>query len=306
MSWDMYDMTQKVQVVVVAIVLPLVILAASLWHDWVEEGQSPRARKIMKDWEWNIDEIAHAVNVKGRLIGYRVLQAGVIIYLGYSRLFRDYRSIELSVLAIVSIVAEVLFIIIKTIRNMAGDEDKTQMWKQMGHSVFNNLMYLCIVVDVFWMWGGAPMFTTETGIGVVVMVVFAAFWLAFMLWEDWGQAGKTARARASAKANGWEQDEMQNTITRNGAIIAYRLMTVGLFVVMLVDIIAFGKNVSEFAILWFVCMVFEGVYRTIAIYRAAKDDKEDPPSKSALAGDIVKRIFIPVVIFADLIWKFWR
>ena len=89
------------------------------------------------------------------------------------------------------------------------------------------------------------MFTTETGIAVVVMIVFAAFWLAFMLWEDWGQAGKTARARASAKANGWEQDEMQNTITRNGAIIAYRLMTVGLFVVMLVDIIAFGKNVSE-------------------------------------------------------------
>ena len=67
MSWDMYDMTQKVQVVVVAIVLPLVILAASLWHDWVEEGQSPRARKIMKDWKWNIDEMAHAVNVKGRL-----------------------------------------------------------------------------------------------------------------------------------------------------------------------------------------------------------------------------------------------
>ena len=132
MSWDMYDMTQKVQVVVVVIVLPLVILAASLWHDWVEEGQSPRARKIMKDWKWNIDEMAHAVNVKGRF-------------------FRDYRSIELSVLAIVSIVAEVLFIILKTIRNMAGDEDKTQMWKQMGHSVFNNLMYLCIVVDVFWM-----------------------------------------------------------------------------------------------------------------------------------------------------------
>ena len=51
------------------------------------------------------------------------------------------------------------------------------------------------------------MFTAETGIGVVVMVVFAAFWLAFMLWEDWEQAGKTARARASAKANGWEQDE---------------------------------------------------------------------------------------------------
>ena len=150
------------------------------------------------------------------------------------------------------------------------------------------------------------MFTAETGIGVVVMIVFAAFWLAFMLWEDWGQAGKTARARASATANGWEQDEMQNTITRNGAIIAYRLMTVGLFVVMLVDIIAFGKNVSEFAILWFVCMVFEGVYRTIATYRAAKDDEENPPSKSALAGDIVKRIFIPVVIFADLIWKFWR
>ena len=40
------------------------------------------------------------------------------------------------------------------------------------------------------------MFTAENGIGVVVMVVFAAIWLAFMLWEDWGQAGKTARARS--------------------------------------------------------------------------------------------------------------
>ena len=52
------------------------------------------------------------------------------------------------------------------------------------------------------------MFTAEIGIGVVVMIVFAAFWLAFMLWEDWGQAGKTARARASAKANA-EHDHTQ-------------------------------------------------------------------------------------------------
>ena len=59
------------------------------------------------------------------------------------------------------------------------------------------------------------MFTTETGIGVVVMVVFAVFWLAFMLWEDWGQAGKTARARASAKANGWEQDETRQADHRH-------------------------------------------------------------------------------------------
>ena len=150
------------------------------------------------------------------------------------------------------------------------------------------------------------MFTAETGIGVVVMVVFAAIWLAFMLWEDWGQAGKTARARASAKANGWEQDEMQNTITRNGAIIAYRLMTVGLFVVMLVDIIAFGKNVSEFAILWFVCMVFEGVYRNIVTYRAAQGDEEAPPSKGQLVKEIVKSVVVPVVIFGNLLWKFWR
>ena len=138
------------------------------------------------------------------------------------------------------------------------------------------------------------MFTTETGIGVVVMIVFAAFWLSFMLWEDWGQAGKTARARASAKANGWEQDEMQNTITRNGAIIAYRLMTVGLFVVMLVDIIAFGKNVSEFAILWFVCMVLrksrglrqEDMAKLLGVSRqtivAMENDKYDPTLELAI------------------------
>ena len=150
------------------------------------------------------------------------------------------------------------------------------------------------------------MFTTETGIGVVVMVVFAAIWLAFMLWEDWGQAGKTARARASAKANGWEQDEMQNTISRSGAVIAYRVMEVGLFVIMMVDILAFDKNVSEFAILWFVCMVFEGVYRNIVTYRAAQGDEEAPPSKGQLVKEIVKSVVVPVVIFGNLLWKFWR
>ena len=150
------------------------------------------------------------------------------------------------------------------------------------------------------------MFTTETGIGVVVMVVFAAFWLSFMLWEDWGQAGKTARARASAKANGWEQDEMQNTISRSGAVIAYRVMEVGLFVIRMVDILAFDKNVSEFAILWFVCMVFEGVYRNIVTYRAAQGDEEAPPSKGQLVKEIVKSVVVPVVIFGNLLWKFWR
>lgn len=147
---------------------------------------------------------------------------------------------------------------------------------------------------------------TETSIAMLVIVTFAAFWLALMLWEDWGQAGKTARARASAKANGWEQDEMQNTINRNGAVIVYRVMTVGLFVIMMTDAIVFGKHVSEFAILWFVCMVFEGVYRTVVTYRAARNDEDDPPSKSALVRDLVKRILIPIVIFANLIWKFWR
>ncbi len=46
------------------------------------------------------------------------------------------------------------------------------------------------------------------------MVVFAAFWLAFMpLWEDWGQAGKPSCTRFR-EGQRWEQDEMQNTITQ--------------------------------------------------------------------------------------------
>lgn len=150
------------------------------------------------------------------------------------------------------------------------------------------------------------MFTTEKSAGMLAIVVFAGLWLAFMLWEDWGQAGKTARARASAKANGWEQDEMQNTISRSGAVIAYRVMEVGLFVIMMVDILAFDKNVSEFAILWFVCMVFEGVYRNIVTYRAAQGDEEAPPSKGQLVKEIVKSVVVPVVIFGNLLWKFWR
>lgn len=150
------------------------------------------------------------------------------------------------------------------------------------------------------------MLTTEKSAGMLAIVVFAGLWLAFMLWEDWGQAGKTARARASAKANGWEQDEMQNTISRSGAVIAYRVMEVGLFVIMMVDILAFDKNVSEFAILWFVCMVFEGVYRNIVTYRAAQGDEEAPPSKGQLVKEIVKSVVVPVVIFGNLLWKFWR
>ena len=150
------------------------------------------------------------------------------------------------------------------------------------------------------------MLTTEKSAGMLAIVVFAGLWLAFMLWEDWGQAGTTARARASAKANGWEQDEMQNTISRSGAVIAYRVMEVGLFVVMMVDILAFDKNVSEFAILWFVCMVFEGVYRNIVTYRAAQGDEEAPPSKGQLVKEIVKSVVVPVVIFGNLLWKFWR
>lgn len=150
------------------------------------------------------------------------------------------------------------------------------------------------------------MLTTEKSAEMLAIVVFAGLWLAFMLWEDWGQAGKTARARASAKANGWEQDEMQNTISRSGAVIAYRVMEVGLFVVMMVDILAFDKNVSEFAILWFVCMVFEGVYRNIVTYRAAQGDEEAPPSKGQLVKEIVKSVVVPVVIFGNLLWKFWR
>ena len=150
------------------------------------------------------------------------------------------------------------------------------------------------------------MLTTEKSAGMLAIVVFAGLWLAFMLWEDWGQAGKTARARASAKANGWEQDEMQNTISRSGAVIAYRVMEVGLFVVMMVDILAFDKNVSEFAILWFVCMVFEGVYRNIVTYRAAQGDEEAPPSKGQLVKEIVKSVVVPVVIFGNLLWKLWR
>ena len=150
------------------------------------------------------------------------------------------------------------------------------------------------------------MLTTEKSAGMLAIVVFAGIWLAFMLWEDWGQAGKTARARASAKANGWKQDEMQNTISRSGAVIAYRVMEVGLFVVMMVDILAFDKNVSEFAILWFVCMVFEGVYRNIVTYRAAQGDEEAPPSKGQLVKEIVKSVVVPVVIFGNLLWKFWR
>lgn len=150
------------------------------------------------------------------------------------------------------------------------------------------------------------MLTTEKSAGMLAIVVFAGLWLAFMLWEDWGQAGKTARARASAKANGWEQDEMQNTISRSGAVIAYRVMEVGLFVIMMVDILAFDKNVSEFAILWFVCMVFEGVYRNIVTYRAAQGDEEAPPSKDQLVKEIVKSVVVPVVIFGNLLWKFWR
>ena len=150
MSWDMYDTTQKMQVIMVTIGLPLVLLAASLWHDWVEEGKSPRARKIMKDWNWNIDEMAHAINMKGHMIGYRLLQVGVMIYLMANRLMRDYFAKELAVILIVSLVAEMVFVTFKTLRNAAGDEDPAQMKKQLRSMMLSNILELIVVLQMFY------------------------------------------------------------------------------------------------------------------------------------------------------------
>lgn len=147
------------------------------------------------------------------------------------------------------------------------------------------------------------MFTTESREGILAMIVFAGLWLVFSLWQDWGQAGKTARARASAKANGWAQDEMQNAITQNAALLGYRVMEVGLFVVMLVDILVFRKNVAEFSILWWVCMMTEGCYKTVAAYRAAQGDEENPPSRRGLIRALAKDILIPLLVFGSILWR---
>ncbi len=144
MSWDMYDTTQKMQVLMVTIGLPLLLLATSLWHDWVEEGKSPRARKIMKDWNWNIDEMAHAINMKGHMIGYRILQIGVMIYLMANRMMRDYFAKELAVILIVSLVVEMVFVTFKTLRNAAGDEDPAQMKKQLRRMMLSNILELIL------------------------------------------------------------------------------------------------------------------------------------------------------------------
>ena len=68
-------------------------------------------------------------------------------------------------------------------------------------------------------------------------------------------------------------------------IIAYRLMTDGRAVRG--DVGGYHcirQNVSEFAILRFVCMVSEGVYRTIATYRAAKTTRKIRRLKVRLPG----------------------
>ncbi len=150
MRWDMYDMTQKVQVLVLCVGGPLVMLAVSLWHDWIEEGKTPRARKFMKDWEWNIDEMAHAINLKAHAIGYRVLLCGVIMYIWCSHMMRDYLPVELCVIAMAAIVAEVLYITIRTIRNMAGDENEKQVRKQLFHNLFSDLVYLVFMFKIFF------------------------------------------------------------------------------------------------------------------------------------------------------------
>ena len=138
---------------------------------------------------------------------------------------------------------------------------------------------------------------------MLATVVFAGLWLVFSLWQDWGQAGRTARARASAKANGWAQDEMQNAITRNAALLGYRVMEVGLFVVMMVDILVFRKNVTEFSVLWWVCMMAERRYKTVAVYRAAQGDEEAPPSGSGLIRALAKDILIPLLVFGGILWR---
>lgn len=150
MRWDMYNMTQKIQVLVLCVGGPLVMLAASLWHDWVEEGKTPRTRKIMRDWEWNIDEMAHAINLKAHMIGYRILLCGVIMYIWCSYMMRGYRAVGLGAIAMAAIIAEALYITIKTIRNTADDEDKKQTWKTLFHNLFSDLVYMVFMYHVFF------------------------------------------------------------------------------------------------------------------------------------------------------------
>ncbi len=95
----------------VAIVLPLVILArVQVTTGQKKDNRRESEKNWVKDWEWNIDEMAHACQCEGPLDWIPCAARPVLSFILISRLFRDYRSIELSVLAIVSIVAEVLLL----------------------------------------------------------------------------------------------------------------------------------------------------------------------------------------------------
>ncbi len=146
---------------------------------------------------------------------------------------------------------------------------------------------------------------SEECIEMLIAIGFAVLWLVFMLWQDWGQAGKTARARASAKANGWEQDEMQNEISRNAGLIAYRVMTVGLFVMVVVDAVVFRKDTTEFGILLMICMIVELVYKNVVSYQRMLGDEENPPSMKKMVRDIIKSILIPLLVFGGLLRFGW-
>ena len=98
---------------------------------------------------------------------------------------------------------------------------------------------------------------------------------------------------------------MQNEISRNAGLIAYRVMTVGLFVMVVVDAVVFRKDTTEFGILLMICMIVELVYKNVVSYQRMLGDEENPPSMKKMVRDIIKSILIPLLVFGGLLRFGW-
>ena len=119
-------------------------------------------------------------------------------------------------------------------------------------------------------------------------VLLLAAWLV----KDWMDAGRSKKARRTAKALGSKTDEMEHAIITQAQAVAYRVTQAGILACLYYRLLIKGQAAMELCALLVSGMV-EAAIMLVQTFRKAKDDEEHPPRLTFL---IAKLMFCAVLI----------
>lgn len=106
-------------------------------------------------------------------------------------------------------------------------------------------------------------------------------------------AGRSKKARRTAKALGSKTDEMEHAIITQAQAVAYRVTQAGILACLYYRLLIKGQAAMELCALLVVSGMVEAAIMLVQTFRKAKDDEEHPPRLTFL---IAKLMFCAVLI----------